>query len=121
MPQVSIPGADVELAARENETILAALQRSGFAVRVGCARGGCGICRIQIDQGDIDYPVKVCEQALPVAERGEGVALACRAVPVGDVVVSVPSEGRLRCIAPLLAQLAGQRPAPRPRMERKAV
>ncbi|QAY62210.1 2Fe-2S iron-sulfur cluster binding domain-containing protein [Xylanimonas allomyrinae] len=100
-----VRGIDVPIPVRDGETVLAAIYRAGYAVRAGCHRGGCGICTVQVVEGDVDYPVTVCEQALPASQRAQGVALACRAVPVDDVTIAVAPESRLRCIAPLLTRL----------------
>ncbi|GAB2459147.1 2Fe-2S iron-sulfur cluster-binding protein [Xylanimonas ulmi] len=102
---LTVRGIDVPIPARDDETLLATIYRAGYAVRAGCHRGGCGICTVEVVTGDVEYPVAVCEQALPAQRRAEGVALACRAVPVGDVTIAVPPESRLRCIAPLLTRL----------------
>jgi uncharacterized 2Fe-2S/4Fe-4S cluster protein (DUF4445 family) len=48
----------------------------------------------------------VAPTVLPDQERRQGIALACRAVPCGDVTVAVPEDSHLRCIAPLLARYA---------------
>lgn len=109
MSRIRAVGTDLDIPARDGETILAALYRAGYAFRIGCRRGGCGICKVDLRSGHVDYTVAVCDQVLTPQERDSGVALACRAVPTDDVVIAVPPEGRLRCIAPLLAEIACQR------------
>ncbi len=108
MNRIHVAGTDVVLPVREGETILAALYRAGFALKIGCRRGGCGICKIDLPSGQVDYPVAVSDQVLTPEERDSGVALACRAVPRSDIDIAVPPESRLRCIAPLLTKIACQ-------------
>lgn len=109
MGGITFVGTGVTLEGRQGESLTATLLRAGYAMRIGCHRGGCGICRVQITSGQITYATAVAETVLPEAERQQGVALACRAMPVGDVTVFVPEEDRLRCIAPMLVPYAARR------------
>ena len=45
MPQVTILPDEIQVTAAAEETLLRALARAGLRYRVGCKRGGCGICR----------------------------------------------------------------------------
>lgn len=54
------------------------------------------------------HPVRVAEQVLNAAERAGGVCLSCRAVAESDVVIRSGTGDRLRCVAPVLAALAGR-------------
>lgn len=106
MVTVSVHGTGVTVQSRPGESILAALHRQGFAYRVGCKRGGCGVCKLDLLSGDVEYPVAVAETVLTPAERTGGTCLSCRAVPVADTVVSLRDGDRLRRYAPFLADLA---------------
>jgi len=57
MTWVAVAGADVSVELRSREPILTGLFRSGYAYRVGCKRGGCGICKVDLVEGEVDYPV----------------------------------------------------------------
>jgi len=106
MPTIAIAGTDLVLETRPDEAITATFRRAGLALRDGCLRGGCGICRVTVESGQVELCRTVCEQALPQADRDRGITLACRAVPVDDVVITVPPEGKFHVIAPLLTRLA---------------
>ena len=95
MPRITLVGesaATVE--AHADETVLAALHRSGHAVRSGCRRGGCGICKVDVVDGDVAYTHPVAPSVLPDDERAAGVCLSCRAVPEGDVEVRLREHDR---------------------------
>jgi CDP-4-dehydro-6-deoxyglucose reductase len=102
VPTVSVEPDGIRVEARPGEGILAALNRSGYGYRVGCRRGGCGICKVDVLSGGVDYTVTVAESVLPARDRAQGCALSCRAVPVQDVVIRLRDD-RLRCTSPLLA------------------
>lgn len=83
------------------DTIMAALNKSGYSFLVGCRRGGCGICKVQVLEGAIEHNRPVSESALSAEERASGVCLGCRAVPQGDVRISL-LKSALRVTNPLL-------------------
>lgn len=103
MATVTVRPAGITLTLRPGETILAGLHRAGYAYRTGCRRGGCGICRAEVADGEVAHQGAVADEALPA----DPACLTCRAVPVTDVVIHLPDDARLRCVAPLLAGLAG--------------
>lgn len=90
---VRLQGSDTPFACRPGETALEAMERvSGLGravigakrVPVGCRRGGCGVCRVQVLAG----PYRLLPQSrthVSHAEEGDGYALACRLVPDGDL------------------------------------
>jgi len=83
-----------EVESRDDETVLAALHRAGHAVRSGCRRGGCGICKVDLVEGDVAYTHPVAPSVLSDAERADGACLSCRAVPEGDVAVRLREHDR---------------------------
>lgn len=105
MPRLTIADTDVELRTLPGETILAGLHRSGYAGNTGCRRGGCGICKVDLVSGQVDYPETVAEEVLSGDERARGVCLICRAVPAEDAVIALPGTFGLRCVAPFLAAM----------------
>ena len=106
MTGITLVGAGVTLESRPQEPITTTLVRCGYMMRLACKRGGCGLCRVHLDSGDIAYNATVSDQALPEVEREHGIVLACRSVPLTDVTISVPEEGKLRCVAPMITQYA---------------
>jgi ferredoxin len=114
MPKLTVAGTGVSVELREGESILAGLFRAGYAYRVGCRRGGCGVCKVDLVDGDVHYAATVSEQVLTPDDRAAGACLSCRAVPVTDSKIRLSNSDRLRCVAPFLAALAGgTRPAQR--------
>ena len=86
----------VRVVVRDAETLLAALARAGLRYRAGCKRGGCGICKVALRLGAVDYERPVADTVLTDDERVEGVCLSCRAVPRTDVVIELQDGDRLR-------------------------
>jgi ferredoxin len=96
MPDVSILPDGVQVTAGEHETLLRALARAGLRYRVGCRRGGCGICKVQLKLGEVRYERPVADSVLSDDERVEGICLSCRAVPITNIVIELQEGDRLR-------------------------
>ena len=105
MPTVTVAGTDVGVQAKGGEAILAALYRNGYAYKIGCRRGGCGVCKLDLVEGEVSYPITVAPTVLSEDDKAAGTCLSCRAVPETDVVLRLAADDRLRCVAPLLARL----------------
>ena len=69
-----------------NETILAAALRANVNLPHDCRLGGCGTCRIRLVEGSVTYAE--FPLALTPDEESGGYALACQAMPAGDLVIS---------------------------------
>lgn len=70
-----------------DEYILESAIRNGVKIKVGCKGGGCGICKIQVHEGNIDRGI--CSRSVLAPEEIElGFALACQAKPKGDIIIS---------------------------------
>ena len=107
MPKLRIAGTGVSIETRDGEAILPSLIRTGYSYKFGCKRGGCGICKLDLVEGDVEYPVTVAESVLGQDER-EAVVLSCRAVPVTDTVVRMNPENMFRTVAPFLTAILNQ-------------
>jgi ferredoxin len=81
---------------REAENLLRTLSRAGLRYRVGCKRGGCGICKVQIVLGEVEYERPIAANVLTDDERVEGICLSCRAVPLTNIVIELQEGDRLR-------------------------
>jgi ferredoxin len=102
MPTVTVaPGGD-RVVIGEGENLLEGLFRAGYAYRVGCKRGGCGVCKVDLVDGEVSYDHTVAETVLTAQERQDGTCLSCRAVPLGDVTIAL-REDVLRCTNPFAA------------------
>ena len=96
MAEVTILPDGVSVTAGDGETLLRALARVGLRYRVGCKRGGCGICKVQLKLGEVSYERPIAESVLSDDERVEGLCLSCRAVPITNVVIELQEGDRLR-------------------------
>ena len=96
MPEVTIRPDGVQVVARDGETLLRALSRAGLRYRVGCKRGGCGICKLQLQMGEVRYERPIAASVLSDDERVEGICLSCRAVPITNIVIELQEGDRLR-------------------------
>jgi ferredoxin len=100
---VTILPDEVQVTAAADETLLRALARAGLRYRVGCKRGGCGICKIQLLAGEVRYERPIAASVLSDDERVEGICLSCRAVPLTSVVVELQEGDRLRRVLGFLS------------------
>jgi uncharacterized 2Fe-2S/4Fe-4S cluster protein (DUF4445 family) len=78
---------------KEGESVLHALWRQEIYLTASCGgKGTCGKCKVKLLEGkaDIPSPGKITE-----AETAEGLALACRAFPKGDLLIDIPEGSRL--------------------------
>ncbi len=113
MADVTVLPEGVRIPAADGETVLAALGRAGFKYRIGCRRGGCGICKIQLVGGEVRYERPIAESVLSEDERVEGICLSCRAVPITNVLVELQEGDKLRRVLPYgFASANGAQPRP---------
>ena len=96
MPEVTILPDGLQVTAGEAETVLAALSRAGLRYRVGCRRGGCGVCKVQLVLGEVRYERPVADSVLSDDERVAGICLSCRAVPITNIAIELQEGDRLR-------------------------
>lgn len=101
MPDIVVEPNGVVVPANEGDTIMAALNKNGYTFLLGCRRGGCGICKVRVDDGGFEHNRPVAESALSAEEREEGVCLGCRAVPQSDIRITL-MKSALRVTNPLL-------------------
>ena len=96
MPEVTVLPDGLHVNADEDETVLKALSKAGLRYRVGCKRGGCGICKVQLVLGEVRYERPVADSVLTDDERVEGICLSCRAVPITNIAITLQEGDRLR-------------------------
>ena len=96
MAEVTILPDGVHVTTRDDETLLRALARAGLRYRVGCKRGGCGICKVQLKLGEVRYERPIAESVLSDDERVQGICLSCRAVPITNIAIQLQEGDRLR-------------------------
>lgn len=82
-------GEAVDLA--EEQTLLDAALRQGIYLPHACLHGLCGTCKVQVVEGEIEHG-DASPFALMDFERDEGMALACCATALSDVVIEADVE-----------------------------
>jgi CDP-4-dehydro-6-deoxyglucose reductase len=107
MPIITVEPTGEEIYLPSGETVLGGLYAAGYAYTVGCRRGGCGICKVDLVDGDVTYDHPVAEDVLTSDERRTGVCLTCRAVPETDLRISFRA-GSVRLVQPLLRRINEQ-------------
>ena len=60
------------------ETLLKALGRAGLRYRVGCKRGGCGVCKLHLLAGEVRYERPVADSVLTDDELRAGLLASSR-------------------------------------------
>lgn len=101
MPVLTVLPDDERVLVKPGETILAALSASGFGYRIGCRRGGCGVCKVDLRSGSVSYGAVVSDEVLTADELADGTVLSCRAIPDGDIIIELRHE-TLRVTSSLL-------------------
>ena len=82
----------------QGETVLSALLRSGARVVFGCTGGGCGVCKMRLISGHLDYG-RYSIAVLSAEEKREGFFLSCQAKPVSDLTIQLTEANRYRKVA----------------------
>lgn len=90
--QVTIQPSGHLFTVNNDETILEAALREGFALAYGCRNGACGSCKGTLVSGELDYGTYK-ESALKPEEKAAGRALFCRAKPLTDLVIEAKEVG----------------------------
>ncbi|MDT3705847.1 MAG: CDP-6-deoxy-delta-3,4-glucoseen reductase [Thiobacillus sp.] len=95
--QVTLEPSGHQFIVEDDETILEAALREGFALPYGCRNGACGTCKGKVLAGDVDHGAH-SPNALKDAEKTRGLALFCRAKPLSDLTIEAREIGAARDI-----------------------
>jgi CDP-4-dehydro-6-deoxyglucose reductase len=90
--QVTIQPSGHQFTVEDDETILEAALREGFALPYGCRNGACGSCKGKVISGQLDYGVYQ-PNALKDDEKIQGRALFCCARPLSDMTIEAKEIG----------------------------
>lgn len=104
MPNLTIHPTGEVIYLEPGETVLGGLYKAGFAYTIGCRRGGCAICKVDVLEGDFSYDHPVADSVISEQERTDGTCLSCRAVPDSDVTIEM-RDSCLRLVNPFLRQI----------------
>ncbi len=76
------------------ESLLQGMLRLGRkGIPVGCVNGGCGVCKVQILEGEVQPLGPVSRAHVSAADEARGCTLACRVAP--RTAVRLVVEGKL--------------------------
>ncbi|MEW6415000.1 MAG: CDP-6-deoxy-delta-3,4-glucoseen reductase [Pseudomonadota bacterium] len=95
--QVTIQPSGHRFSVEDDETILEAALREGFALPYGCRNGACGACKGKVLAGQVDYGT-YSASALKDEDKVQGRALFCRARPLTDLIIEAKEIGAAKDI-----------------------
>ena len=82
--RVRIAGTGAEFLCAANSSLLEASALLGaLGLRSGCRSGGCGICRVRIESGEVRTG-RMSQAHVDDVDRARGLVLACKAFPLSD-------------------------------------
>ena len=86
---IHITDTDEKFECAEDKPILGAMVELGHkGITSGCHGGGCGVCKVQIIEGDVETE-NMSRAHVSADEAASGVVLACKAYPRSAVVLTV--------------------------------
>jgi ferredoxin len=79
---------DHELLCHDNESLLDAANRKGIKIPYACKGGGCGMCKIKVEEGEFERGTS-SKAVLPDKERVMNYTLACKTYPKTDMKILI--------------------------------
>jgi CDP-4-dehydro-6-deoxyglucose reductase len=104
VPNLTIHPTGEVIYLEPGETVLGGLYKAGYAYTIGCRRGGCAICKVDVREGEFTYNRPVADTVISEQERTDGTCLSCRAVPDSDLTIEM-RDACLRLVNPFLRQI----------------
>lgn len=89
--QVKVEPSGEVFEMEEGQSLLDAALRSGVYLPHACLHGVCSTCKIVVTEGEVDIG-EASPFALLDEERADGLALACCAMPLADLVIEADVE-----------------------------
>jgi ferredoxin len=77
-----------EWSCRDKESLLDAANKQGVKIPYACKGGGCGLCKIKVEEGEFERGPS-SKEVLPDAERFMNYTLACKTYPKSDMKVLI--------------------------------
>lgn len=105
-PRITVEGTGEQFVQEGNDTVLRAALRHGIGVPYECNSGGCGSCRIQVVDGEVDdlWPGA---PGRTERDRRTGRLLACQTQATSDAVIRVRTSAEY--VGPTLPRRRGAR------------
>ncbi|WP_071394116.1 2Fe-2S iron-sulfur cluster-binding protein [Bacillus tuaregi] len=90
-------GQQFEYSCPTNTTPLRAARDQFIPIPTGCIRGGCGMCKVKVLDGDYEQEIIRSHDALSDEELASGYALACCMTAKGDLeIITVEDYQKLQ-------------------------
>ena len=109
--QVLVADTSTAFACRADQPVLAAMSGAGQrCVQVGCRSGGCGVCRVEVLEGEYECGTMSHAQ-VDADDRARGVVLACQLYPRSPLrlrVLGRPGAGDDQAAAALIRRWVEQ-------------
>lgn len=86
--------SDVGWVSNDTESVLDGARRNGVNIPYACKGGGCGMCKIRVEEGDFEQG-RCSVAVLPNEERAHGFTLACKTYARGDLKISLDTSKEL--------------------------
>ncbi|MBM9578302.1 2Fe-2S iron-sulfur cluster binding domain-containing protein [Leptospira sp. 201903070] len=84
--KIHFPDLNRSVEAEEKETILDSSLNAGIDLEYSCRFGRCGACKILLLSGEVEH-LSHGKFSLTEEEKKEGYILACRSVPLSDLIL----------------------------------
>ena len=85
MSRIRLYPSGKEVECSGSDTVLAALEKAGYALQNNCRAGACGECKVRVREGQFDQGI-VLDMALSPDDRKHGYGLMCMAKPISEVL-----------------------------------
>lgn len=85
---ISSEGEQSQFCSNGELSVLRAMEIAAVSgIPVGCRGGGCGVCRVRIDKGEVVKKV-MSRKHISEADEAAGEALACRIYAASDLTIT---------------------------------
>jgi ferredoxin len=75
----------------ETESVLDGAQRNGVKIPYACKGGGCGLCKIRVEEGEFELG-RSSIAVLPNDERDLNFTLACKTYPKSNLKIELDTS-----------------------------
>jgi ferredoxin len=83
--QIAVAETALSFPCRDDQTVLGAMiQARATVVQIGCRGGGCGVCRVQVLEGQYETGTMSHAQ-IGQSDRDQGIVLSCQLFPRSDL------------------------------------
>lgn len=87
--RIRVADTSLDFACSEDQAVLSAMSAAGEkCVTVGCRSGGCGVCRVQVIDGEFGTGL-MSQAEVCAGDRAKGIVLACQLMPHTDLTIRV--------------------------------